>query len=380
MEIIKTLYALTHPRRSFGLDFSSHLDATCSWILYAQRMSGNGGISKGYDLLRNRWAAAYPETTGYTIPTLLNVANLYNRSDLYQAAIKAADFLLNGFLRAGGIIHWQADIHQQPIVFDTGQVIFGWIAAYQYSQDFRYIEAAKNAAEWLISVQDKSGAWHKHQHLGTVKVIDTRVSWGLLELSKYISEDKFERAAIHNLNWALENQHQDGWFHHCVFKENEYPLTHTLAYSAEGLLMSGKILNEDRYIHAARQTAMALRNMQRKDGSLPSNYAQGWIPKSQSSCLTGNCQSAILWMHFYQIEQDQKYLEAAIQAINFVASVQNMEKKYPELYGGIPGSYPIWGHYERLKYPNWAAKFFVDALIMFDLSTKKQSTLLKYPG
>jgi hypothetical protein len=32
--------------------------------------------------------------------------------------------------------------------------------------------------------------------------------------------------------------------------------------------------------------------------------------------------------------------------------------------GGIAGSLPIWGDYSRFEYPNWAAKFFADALLM----------------
>ncbi len=32
--------------------------------------------------------------------------------------------------------------------------------------------------------------------------------------------------------------------------------------------------------------------------------------------------------------------------------------------GGIAGSAPIWGDYSRFEYPNWAAKFFADALMM----------------
>ena len=35
-----------------------------------------------------------------------------------------------------------------------------------------------------------------------------------------------------------------------------------------------------------------------------------------------------------------------------------------ELRGGIAGSAPIWGDYSRFEFPNWAAKFFADALMM----------------
>ena len=37
--------------------------------------------------------------------------------------------------------------------------------------------------------------------------------------------------------------------------------------------------------------------------------------------------------------------------------------------GGIKGSHPIWGGYDPFRYPNWAAKFFVDALLASDLKS-----------
>ena len=33
-------------------------------------------------------------------------------------------------------------------------------------------------------------------------------------------------------------------------------------------------------------------------------------------------------------------------------------------HGGIKGSHPVWGGYDPFRYPNWAAKFFADALMM----------------
>src|SRR3990170_2467270 len=59
----------------------SCLDAAIDWIQRAYAAAGDGGISKGYDLLRGRWAPSYPETTGYTIPSLLNAAAALNRPE-----------------------------------------------------------------------------------------------------------------------------------------------------------------------------------------------------------------------------------------------------------------------------------------------------------
>jgi hypothetical protein len=41
------------------------LQAALEWIGNAQRASGDGGISRGYHLIRRRWLPSYPETTGY---------------------------------------------------------------------------------------------------------------------------------------------------------------------------------------------------------------------------------------------------------------------------------------------------------------------------
>jgi hypothetical protein len=70
-----------------------------------------------------------------------------------------------------------------PIVFDTGQVIFGWLAACREVGRGVHFRAAMDAADWLISVQDQAGAWMRGQHRNTVKVIDTRVAWALLDLT-----------------------------------------------------------------------------------------------------------------------------------------------------------------------------------------------------
>src|SRR5207237_10698295 len=52
------------------LDVRSHLLAAVEWIVTAYANSEDGGIPAYFDLLRGRWRSSYPETTGYTIPTL----------------------------------------------------------------------------------------------------------------------------------------------------------------------------------------------------------------------------------------------------------------------------------------------------------------------
>jgi hypothetical protein len=361
-----------------GLRVKQHLDAALDWIERAHAAAGGGGISKGFDLLRSRWAPSYPETTGYTVPTLLNAAAVLGHRELRVLALSLADYLLGSATPEGGVCHWTG-WESGPIVFDTGQVMFGWLAAFDATGDERYLEAAAHAGDWLLSVQHSAGSWKAYQHLGVEKVIDTRVAWALLELHRRNCQDVYRQAAVRNLEWALRNQDPDGWFQHCAFVEGEDPFTHTLAYTAEGLFECGCLLNEARYIEAARLTADALLARQYADGRLASTFGAGWRETSRSSCLTGNCQMSRLWLRFHETGGDQACYDAAEKSITFVARTQHFKTSNPNTRGAIAGSYPIYGRYERFKYPNWAAKFFVDALLMLD-AAKNGGNRLPYTG
>jgi hypothetical protein len=342
-----------------------HVEEAVKWLLTAREHSRDGGIPACFDLLRGRWAPSYPETTGYTIPTLFACAAHLRQVELRGVAIALADYLLTKRTPEGGVGHWKQRDGQgvAPVVFDTGQVIFGWLAAWSETNNPVYLQAAVESADWLVGVQSESGAWVRYQHLDTIKVIDTRVAWALLELAQVTSRLSYVTAAQRNLDWALTQQRSNGWLDHAAFRSSKDPFTHTIAYTAEGLLESGILLNEPRYIVAAEKVARALLRQQRSDGSLASTYNAAWHPTSRSSCLTGNCQVALLWLRFYRLSEDISYLDAACKAIASVAATQNLRTSNLNVRGAIAGSYPIYGRYERFKYPNWAAKFFIDALL-----------------
>ena len=108
------------------------------------------------------------------------------------------------------------------------------------------------------------------------KVIDTRVAWALLELYQRTSQNRYLEAAIRNLDWAIEQQRENGWFDHCAFINGQDPITHTLAYTAEGLFRCGCIVSETRYIDSAQRLADALLSRQRQNGSLAGSFGPDW--------------------------------------------------------------------------------------------------------
>lgn len=356
--------------RAFPIE--RHLAEAVAWILAARRQSHDGGIPAYYDLLRGRWRSSYPETTGYTIPTLLACSERLERPDLRVVAIGLADYLLKARAPEGGVGHWDRDSRKAtpPIVFDTGQVIFGWLAAWQATASRGYLDAAVAAADWLVRIQDGDGAWRVNQHLGTVKVIDARVALALVEVDRVTGGASYIAAAQRNLDWVLTQQEDNGWFRSAAFQTAQDPFTHTIAYTAEGLLECGLRLNQPRYVAAAERVADTLLTRQRRDGSLASTYNAAWQPTSSSSCLTGNCQMALLWLRLHERARDPRYLSAAERAIAYTAATQDLRSTDPGIRGAIAGSFPIYGSYERMKYPNWAAKFFIDALLALEAAER----------
>jgi hypothetical protein len=97
---------------------------------------------------------------------------------------------------------------------------------------------------------------------------------------------------------------------------------------------------------------------------LPARLDSDWRSQANYSCLTGNAQLALVWLNLYRRDGDPRYLNGALKLLDQVKSTQSLTSRRPGIRGGIPGSYPCWGGYCPLAFPNWAAKFFADAIIV----------------
>jgi rhamnogalacturonyl hydrolase YesR len=344
-------------------DLDRHRDLAVNWLLTAHAVGSDGGVPAFYDLLRDVWMPSYPETTGYVVPTLLKHAKNHGREDVRRVGLEMAEYLLQAQTPAGGICGWTAD--SPPYVFDTGQVLFGWLAALQETGHERYRDALVRSADWLVTHQEPGGYWLQYQYGGHVKVWDVRVAWPLLVVGRALDQPTYRAAGRRCLDWALTHQENDGWFRHNSLKPGRPAVTHTIAYTVEGFLESGLLCGDERYVQAARRAANALLTRQHPDGRLSAYWSPGWLPLGRSSCLTGNAQMALCWLRLHWYTGDERYMEAGQRALAFVASTQCLDSQWPPVRGAIAGSWPVWGPYLRWCYPNWATKFFLDALLLY---------------
>src|SRR5947199_9614438 len=109
--------------------------AALEWVERAQNATGAGGFARGYSLawspyFKSRgWQPAYPETTGYIIPTLYEAARRLNRPDLGSRAERAARWEVEIHLPSGAVRGGVVGQRTAPAVFDTGPVRVGSLAA-----------------------------------------------------------------------------------------------------------------------------------------------------------------------------------------------------------------------------------------------------------
>jgi len=344
------------------------LQAAAEWLARAQDATGCGGVSACYDAAKRTWTGAYPETTGYIIPTFFRYADFSGEGEWRERAIRMAEWESTIQLPDGGVRAGTLDAKQVvPTIFNTGQVLFGWLSAWQQTQDARFRDSATRAADWLMAAQDPDGAWRRFASpfaTHALNTYNTRVAFALAKAGLILGDSQYLDAAVRNVQWALTQMRPNGWLENNDLEDNDRPLTHTIAYATRGVLEVGLIAANSGFVDAAARTARAVAQAQRRDGALPGRLDAAWRPASRWTCVTGNSQMAIIWQRLAAETGDGSWKTAAENANRFNLSIQDLASADGAVRGGLPGSNPRSGGYMKNRYPNWAAKFFMDALML----------------
>lgn len=347
-----------------------HLREAIGWIYRAQDAGVDRGVSHSY-VLGKGWMPSYPETTGYIIPTLLNWSQASGDPEPSFRAREMADWEISVQREDGAIPSLATG---EPVVFDTGQVVFGWLAAYQDTGELRFRDAAIRGSDWLLSVMDEDAVWRRHIGAGTEPVVyNVRAAWALVEASRVLGVAAYADLARKFLDWSLTQETHPGWFARNCLNQFDRPLLHTICYTAQGQFESGVLLRRPDLVHAAIRTADSIAGSVGSDGRLAGRYDRSWAPQSSWACLTGVAQAIVLWRRIRWVTGDPKYDSVLRSVERFLLSVHDVTSRSGALRGGVRGSFPVDGDYCPWRLPNWATKFMIDALLL-------ASKDVRYPG
>lgn len=373
---------LFRAKRRQPIDTETALSLVIDWILESHRCAPSGGSSAGYSLLEG-WLPSYPETTGYIIPTLWRYRDRCSdeakKSELEKAAIAMTDWEIEIQLESGAVRGgWfgkdklgRFAKQDLPVAFNTGMVLLGFAETFTRTRNHRVKQAGIRAADWLVANQEPNGAWLKGASETTRSSgysYYSMIAYGLASFAQACGIEKYLRAAQAHIDWVLSLQAPNGYYKYMSFIEGSAPYLHNIAYTIQGILETGLLINREDYICSSEKAAFELMKRFEISGNLWGEYDENWKPVRKYWCVTGIAQMSIVWLKLYLHLGDARYFNAALKANDMLKSIQPINT-IPALNGAVRGSYPIWERYSRFYFPNWAAKFFADAL-MLELEAK----------
>ena len=344
-------------------DRNEALRAAISYLMRAQKHGADDGMGS-YHLVYG-WSASYPETTGYIIPTLFAAAEHLQWDEPRERALRAADWLLSIQHDDGGWQGGRLGEDRESVVFNTAQVIRGLLAAHDHTERPEYVQASMRAGEWILSSQSRDGAWRQKNFMQAARVYDAYVSAPLLRLHRISGDERYRKAAMANLEWVLAQQWANGWFSNAdnTEKHNERPITHTIAYTIDGLIECAAHVRHDVLMDRATRAASMLLAKFLDDGWLHGRYDGQWRG-SESLITTGCAQLSICWAWLHRITGEERYKEGLERMTDLLVAMQQVNLAGPAAaHGALSGSYPLWGRYENFAFPNWSTKYFADALL-----------------
>jgi hypothetical protein len=341
-----------------------------AWLARAQDATEEGGLSYGFMPFRRvaGWQPSYPETTGYTIPTFLEFAELSGCDEYRRRALDMAEFetrcqMPSGAAYGGTV---RALEHAVPVAFNTGMVLQGFLAAYQASGKPLFATCARRAAEFLVNDIGNDGYFRSHGpfvHENTIKTYTSLCAWPLWCAGDLLDEDSFRQAALRVGDATLlQQRRRAGWFdNNCLSTRTHAPLLHTIGYTLQGMLELGIRSERRAYVDAVAAAVDALLPVCAQ-GFVHGRWYDDWQPAAFSSCLTGSAQLAVVCYRLADYTQVQKYRDAADRVLDYLKGLQPMDGD-EDIVGGLGGSFPLTGAYIRLGFPGWAAKYYLDALM-----------------
>ncbi len=341
--------------------------AALHWIRASFRATGFRGSAHSYMPLIG-WKPAYPETSGYLVETLVETSRLPGQADLAELARTCLNWLCDIQLPSGAFTAHTVE-YRTPSVFNTSQVLLGFAKGLQEpglgnaEEKLRWTTAGTRALHWLIENHVPGKGWPAGAYVpdNADPSYYTRVLWGMARMAQVLETDSADALIRSALLRYAGRITPAGGLRNWGFWPDKPAHTHTIAYALDGLWRTAVLLQEKDIEEQAVAMTRTLLEVRRRHDRTAGAYAEDWTPRLNYFCVTGNAQLSLLVAEMGQSIRSQDWHVLALEVFGEVAHAQCLLRGSP-VYGGIPGSIPFSGPYLRFRYPNWAAKFWIDAI------------------
>jgi hypothetical protein len=345
--------------------------AAVRWLVAAQNATPDGGVSYGYFPVSpaSGWEVSYPETTGYIMTSLVTFARLTGQLDLVDRSHRMAQWEASIQMSSGAVQGGKVTTHdkQTPAAFNTGMVLDGFVSILQERNDSEIFRAAERAGGFLVNDLNDKGMFRTNGAFVSAKSIKTYnvlCAWAMHRLGELTGKTLYSDAAIRAVEGALKLRQENGWFAENCLDDHLRPLTHTIGYTAQGILEVGIAAGRDDFVEVSERCLQGILPNIEENGYLAGRFDSDWRPTVRWVCATGSAQIAIVAYRLAELRGNQDYRAAADKLVNFLKAIQRIDTGIDGIDGAMAGSYPITGGYMTAGYPNWATKYFLDALML----------------
>ena len=193
----------------------------------------------------------------------------------------------------------------------------------------------------------------------------THVAWPMLEVWKRTLNTSLRFAAERYLDMALGRKQPNGVISRWGLTMRVLPLLTPWLMPSGGFRSTRLIGDYDKY---GRPMELNIEFFHKKselrNGRIPGEFSEDLNENNSYVCLTGNAQLAICILLMEREYNDLRIVNSAAKMVDYVGSVQSKSNFIKGICGGVAGSYPLWGRYMFIRYPNWAAKYYCDSLML----------------
>ena len=247
----------------------------------------------------------YSEITGYAVTCYCWLCSELGRPEGLHAAKEAAQWITrkmnSEFLLAAGYVEedsfvQKGDLSNQIYLFDNGMVMIGLLNLYKISRKKDLLQFASNMADSLLKhffngsnissalidrfykpVEMNEGKW------STIPgAYHTKLSMGLLELSKLTNNANYARISNAICHFAMSLQKPDGRFE--MRPKSEITYLHPQLYACEGLVYSGTFESNEQYLKSGLQGIVWAAEQLNDRGGLPRDNSGASVEQSDAMC------------------------------------------------------------------------------------------------
>ncbi len=339
--------------------------AALQWLRKSIAATGGRGSAHSWHPLLG-WNKSYPETTGYIIPTLFDYATLHQDESLRILAMHCAKWLCTIQLPSGAFPALLLG-STSPSIFNSTQILFGLTRALREDVKNEAIrQALGKCVDWLLAQLEKDGSWKQHAFVpGFTPSYYTQAVSGVLAANMVLQDPDIQGNMQHALSFYASRFQPNNAVRDWGFKPGEAAFTHTIAYTLVGFLDCAIQLMDK---HALQKTIAAADHLlavrAAAGGRTAGRYDEAWKGDFSFVCVTGNAQLSVFYQRMFETRGEKKYQLASKSFLREILDGQKLSGNSNRV-GGLPGSVPIWGAYLPFRYPNWAVKFFLDAMLPF---------------